>query len=140
MKKKLSITTATVEIKMVSVEGKKMTKATYDQIREENPLFNGGIDFEKQVLGYVFDIKRDQEIVLYINKSGELRKTDLYPSKEFATNKAGRAEWNRMGWNFDNMSKEEIKELEEKDFFKEWISELKKFWELVLKNQVFIAT
>jgi hypothetical protein len=126
---------------MVSVDGKKMTKSTYDQIREENPLKLGkGLDFESQVLGYVFDTKLQREIVLYINESGELRKTSLYPVKEFATKRAGFAEWYAIGFDMQSLSIDKRKEVEQRDEVKELISQFEGFWELLIRNQVFIAT
>ena len=145
MNKELKIHAAVVTVKMVTVDGKKMTKATYDQIRDENPFDKKlSLCLEDQVLGYVYDSKLCKEIVLYINNEGELRKTDLYPLYKWATGAEGAREWVRAGLcksgEYDTMPENEWQRIDKSEKAEGIRSEAKAFWDAILKNQVFIAT
>jgi len=73
MEKELKIMTATVSIQLITVDGKKMTKAVFNQIQEEN-CFDTNFNFVgDSFLGYVFD---GCKYIIYI-KNGELRKHSL---------------------------------------------------------------
>jgi len=73
MEKELKIMTATVTIQLVTVDGKRMTKAVFNQIQEENS-FNSKFEFSgDSILGYVVS---NYKWLLWI-KNGELRKTSL---------------------------------------------------------------
>lgn len=81
MEKKLELKTQSIEIKVISVGGKKMTKAVFNQIQEEIP-FDKAYNFTgDNCLGYVV-IGPNKYILWTID--GELRKTnytDFFDSK-----------------------------------------------------------
>jgi hypothetical protein len=73
MDKELLIKTQTVEIKLITVGGKKMTKSVFNQIQNEL-CFDSNFNFNgDSFLGYVVDCGKH---LIYI-KNGELRKFDL---------------------------------------------------------------
>ena len=73
MNKKLEITTASVTIQLVTVDGKKMTKAVFNQVQEENCLDKNLFFVGDTLLGFVKD---GYKWLLWV-KNGELRRTNL---------------------------------------------------------------
>ena len=78
------ITTATVEVRMLTVDGKKMTKATFDQIIEEDALVldkEKGFMIDGTLIGAVF--QGSDIFIIFQNKAGLLRRylleKDLLP-------------------------------------------------------------
>ena len=72
MKKTIEIRTAAVEIKVVKVDGHKMTKATFRQVRNIAAYIGDSSEIDSQmVLGWVFD---DNDHWFLIEKDGVLGK------------------------------------------------------------------
>ncbi len=68
----LSVQTLSVEIRVLSINQKKMTLSVFNQIREE-PLFDKDFNKRGQTFGYV---NRDGFWIIW-NREGELRKTKM---------------------------------------------------------------
>lgn len=66
----LSIKTATIEIKVVRVDGHKMTKATFRQIPTDNEIV---IEKDKQVLGWVNE--NGNTVILFTHDNKIWRRT-----------------------------------------------------------------
>ena len=76
MEKELKILTANVTIQLITVDGKRMTKAVFEQIQTESP-FNENFEFTgKSYLGYVVNSK-GTKVLLWVTHSGDLRKIGL---------------------------------------------------------------
>lgn len=83
MNKNLEISTATVSIKLITVDNKKMTKSVFMQIQKEAAF---DIEFNfigSNILGYVMD--DSSKYLLWVNNNGELRKTSLYYLEDLST-------------------------------------------------------
>jgi len=75
--KDLSIKTVAVEIKVMTVDGKRMTKAVFDQIPESDP-FDENLALKRgvQAMGYVNT--KDSREVLVFSENGQLRRCDIH--------------------------------------------------------------
>lgn len=71
MEKNLTIKTATVEIKVIRVDGHKMTKATFNQIACDNVVKSDQVN----ILGYV----RNPGFWILWSREGKLKKCNIHP-------------------------------------------------------------
>lgn len=81
MEKKLSISTALVTIHMIQVDGKKMTKAVFNQIQHESPFTWEGETYYDQILGFIHASEWEDFVIW--TRAGELRKTSMIDMNEF---------------------------------------------------------
>ena len=80
MNKALEINTVSVSIRLLEVDGKKMTKAVFSQIQEKYPFSPEFEYLGGDILGYVVDSKHRH--LLYV-QHGEMRKCDISPAGWF---------------------------------------------------------
>ena len=105
--KALSITTVAVEIKVMTVDGKRMSKAVFDQIPKVNPIRNDKLIFtfrNVNVLGYVR--LRDDTKYLLFSENGQLCKWDFSMFFELANHPGDNID--SLCWRLDRISWDEI--------------------------------
>lgn len=82
MEKELKILTATVSIQLITVDGKRMTKAVFNQVQYGYGYGYGLKEQFTPILGYVID--KGSKFLLFVNKEGELRKQKIDDHEKIA--------------------------------------------------------